>query len=297
MNRLFHLTVLLVGLLWLGCDIPVSPMPDVGDEVRLTNDPGPNRDPFWYTNGDPETLDGSQICYHDGQTIFLYDWDTGDITELYTAPEKYEITTLDGIRSWWYGAGYAFALYGEEQAVVIAIIDDENVIELIRDKGPPIESMSVNYNSEDDPPWGKHFAVFLSRNQSMYLIYTNGSDDDSTNNMYIGNGYDINLDEWITFFIREEDESTFIFELYFEYDGSIYIYDEFSDEYLNRYPTNCLCVTNKGTTRDIWNYYSDYRVTVNEDEEKELDRYKSYVLFNRVNDGQSDLYVARWVEQ
>ncbi len=45
----YYLSVFLIGLLWLGCDIPVSPMPDVGDEMRLTNDPGPNYDPFEYS--------------------------------------------------------------------------------------------------------------------------------------------------------------------------------------------------------------------------------------------------------
>ncbi|MCK4593480.1 hypothetical protein KAU45_03180 [bacterium] len=293
--RLFHLTVLLVGLLWLGCDIPVSPLPNVGDEIRLTNDPGPNRDPFWYTNGDPDSLEGSQICFHDGQTIFLYDWDSGDISELYTAPEVYEITTLDGIRSWWYGVGYAFALYGGGHAVVIAIIDGDEV-ELLRVEGPPIESMSVNYNSEDDPPWGKHFAIILSRNQSMYIVYTNGSDDDSSFSMYLGEGYDIHW-ESDTFFVRGND-STSIYRLELGYDGSIFMYESFSDGNLNRYPSGTLCVTNKESTRDIWNYFLDYRVTDNEGEEKELDRNERYyVLFNRVTDGQSDLYVARWIEQ
>ena len=79
--------VLVGGLLGLGCEIPVSPLPNVGDEIQLTNNPGPNRDPFWYTWGDLETLEGSQICYHDGRTIYLYDWDSRTIVELYTAPE------------------------------------------------------------------------------------------------------------------------------------------------------------------------------------------------------------------
>jgi hypothetical protein len=299
--RICRVLVLAGGLLWLGCEIPVSPLPNVGDEIRLTNDPGPNRDPFWYTWGDPETLEGSQICYHDGRTIYLYDWDSGAIVELYTAPEGYEITTLDLITPWYRDWGFAFALHGEGQTVVIAIIDDKFEVELLRDQGPPIESMSVDYDPEDDSPWGwgKHYALVLSRNEDLYVFYTNGTDDRPSYGIYLTDGYDIYTYWYEVYFVREKDEGTSICRLdLWGYEG-IDIYGIFSDGYTNRYPTPCLCVSDKGSTWDIWDYQSGRRLTDDAGEERELDVMKSYlndnyVVFNRVTDGRSDLYVARW---
>jgi len=291
-NHIF--IVLALGLAWLGCEIPVSPLPNVGDEIRLTNDPGSNRDPFWYTEGDPETLEGSQICYHDGRTIYLYDWDSGAISELYTATEGYEITTLDKIMFWSHGKGYAFALHGEGQTVVVAIMNDELEVELLRDSGPPIESMFVNYYDEDDMWNENNFALVISRNKEIYVLYTDGSDDDSKYAIYICDGYDVSNYGDMCYLIRGEGESTSIWEFSFL---SFDLISRFNDGSLNRYPQRTLCVTDKGDTRDIWNYFIDYRVTTDEGEEKELDINSYYVVFNRVDDGQSDIYVARWVEQ
>jgi len=194
---------------------------------------------------------------------------------------------------WCHGKGYAFALHGEGQTVVIAIMNDELELELLRDSGPPIESFFVNYCDKNDMWNENNFALVISHNHEIYVLYTDGSDDDTKYAVYICDGYDVNNYGDLSYLIRGEGESTSIWEFsFFSFD----LISRFNDGYLNRYPQRTLCVTDKGHTRDIWNYFIDYRVTADEGEEKELDINSYYVVFNRVTDGQSDLYVARWVE-
>lgn len=44
--------MLMVGLLWPGCDNPTGSIPDVGDCMCLTNDARPNYDPFLFESVD-----------------------------------------------------------------------------------------------------------------------------------------------------------------------------------------------------------------------------------------------------
>jgi len=287
------LVALMVGLTLLAC-VPIEDelLPNIGDEMRITNDPEPNYDPCWYRTvdvpdgfGEKVDLSKAQIAYHDGHTVYLYSFEDKSTVELYSAPAGFEITTLDtGIRVLF------IALHdGAEARIVYRDHDSGASTTIYQDNGVEVESIGGTYDLFDE------CVLLLGRSDgNIYslIIYENEEIDYD----YFFEGLDVyreNGDLYSYSFVREVDEHTVCYTAFYSYGGGFDAYEELNNGYYNRYPMYKSCLSNAGEDNDIWDFVDNIQITDKPGYEIELDSTFNYIVFNRVEDGRSDIYVVR----
>jgi hypothetical protein len=119
----------------------------VGNEIRLTDDPEPNLDPFWFHyEGNLDDLSGCKICFHDGSNIKVYDFDTESIQIVQSVPVGYEITALQDIRGAVSPEDYIYTLFANDEVIINAVFDGIEV-EVFRDVGERIDGILAYYET------------------------------------------------------------------------------------------------------------------------------------------------------
>lgn len=119
------LGICFIGLFSLDCDVPTDLIPDIGDWMRLTNDPRPNYDPFLFKNVDKVNFSYGIIGFHDNFSIYLYDLETSITSVKYTPPAGWLITSLAQIKTSF--GNFCFSISDGVSNKVIAFIDDEYI--------------------------------------------------------------------------------------------------------------------------------------------------------------------------
>jgi len=282
---------LVAGLTLLAC-VPIEDelLPNIGDEMRITNDPEPNYDPCWYRTRDSGSglvdLKTAQIAYHDGHTAFLYSFEDKSTVELYSAPTGFEITTLDSTYD-----SLLIALFdGTETRIVYRDHDIGNCTTLYQDNSAEIESIGGSYGDhgydEYEMLLGRadgniYYLIIPDDKQLDYGFYSEGFD------VHLGNGFDTYS------FAYEIGERTIIYVTWYTGYGYGAKQEELNNGHYNRYPMYLTCLSNASGDNDIWDFTSDTQITNKRGSEIEADNTYEYTLFNRVEDGRSDIYVVR----
>jgi hypothetical protein len=290
------LVALVAGLTLLAC-VPIEDelLPNIGDEMRITNDPEPNYDPCWYRTYDmpsyggsgPADLKTAQIVYHDGHTAFLYSFENKSTVELYSAPAGFEITTLDTTPC----SGSLFiALYDGTEAKVIHHDSKSGAITtLYQDNGAEIESIGGTYD------WYDECELLLSRadgNIYSLVIYENEQIDYD----FYFEGFDVHRENGVETsysFACDADEHTVCYIARYIEGGGYSAFEVLDNGHYNRYPMFQTCLSNADGDNDIWDFGVEVQITDKDGDEIELDSTIEYIVFNRVEDGRSDIYVVR----
>ncbi len=290
------LVALMAGLTLLAC-IPIEDelLPNIGDEIRITNDPEPNYDPCWYSTidlndywGEKVDLSKAQIAYHDGHTVYLYSFEDKSTVELYSAPAGFEITTLDTGKHRLFIAMHD----GAEARIVSRDVINGYVATLYQDNGDVIDSIGGRYYDYDDV----NQLLFGRADGNVY--YLTITEDRQMKYALYSEGFDVHLenspDPYLCSFVTEFNGSTLVYTTSFNgLDGSHEKYLVLDNGHYNRYPMNKTCLSNTDGDNDIWDFEDNVQITDKPGEEIELDSTLEYIVFNRVEDGRSDIYVVR----
>jgi hypothetical protein len=182
------LVALVFGLTLLAC-IPIEDelLPNIGDEMRITNDPEPNYDPCWYSTidlngywGEKVDLSKAQIAYHDGHTVYLYSFEDKSTVELYSTPAGFEITTLDAERRTLFIAMHD----GAEARIVSRDATNGDTATFYQDEGAVIDSIGGRYYETSKvyqfllgrADGNVYYLVIIEDNQVNYALYSEGFD-------------------------------------------------------------------------------------------------------------------------
>ncbi|MCK4592921.1 hypothetical protein KAU45_00365 [bacterium] len=301
-----YLTFFLVGLLWLGCDIPAL-LENLGDEVRLTNDLQLNLSPFWYETPQPiNSLDGGIVGFHDKESIYLYYCDSKANEIVYSAPDGWEVTSLDRVVSFGgdsYITDYAFSVFNGSEFIIYANLDG-SLSEIYRSEGSEVVSI-IAYN--DILGDRTDLRMYFSTNNEIYHLYYDRSIDELVFCTFIINGYqltyDYQFDYHLVIFTRENAFNSSIYRCFVNDDGSLQGFGLFAEDsilqgtnisYLSTdFWNNVFAVSDYGGEINMWNVPLGLRITNDEGEERGMDTVSDLTVFERVVDNQSDLYVVR----
>ncbi len=281
----------------LDCDVPTGLIPEIGDWMRLTNDPRPNYDPFLYKGVDDKNFSYGIIGFHDNESIYLFDLEKSSTTVKYTPPDGWLITSLAQVKTTF--GNFSFSISDGVSNRIIAYIDDE-YIDIYEYDGAPIDDID-GYSS------GSYIYVVFEIEKEIYLIIYDSDEDNIFVNKHLTSGFDI----WIEFtgllifyFVDTYEDFDQIFIMIVDPDGSFPRYDPLfeGDEIWNsnkRYPVisyEFICFTSDfGGSVDVWKGYFD-QLTNSSFVENDLYLYGHLLFFNQDVDGQNDIFVIRCAE-
>ncbi len=288
-----YLTFVLAGLLWLGCDIPVSPMPDVGDEMRLTNDTWPNYDPFEYSNIETVTLDSGIIGYHDNESIYFYDLSTRESSVIYTVEDGWVITGLSRIED--LDESYCFSIADGEDVILYASLNGD--VQIV------YEYNGLSIDGIDCIVVGSKFLyILIEINKQIYYLRYDYILETSDVYMYLDDGYDVWIDSDAVefYYVKKVDGFEQLYFGFVAFDGSYFEsflldYPEFGES-SKRYPVfgyYVFCTSNVEGQVNIWNLSLVSKLTDSDEIEFDLFYFDRFILFNRTVGGQNDLYIIR----
>lgn len=298
------LVALVVGLTLLAC-VPIEDelLPNIGDEMRITDDPEPNYDPCWFAYfyhnwEDPPSMSSAQIAYHDGKTIYSYSIAEKTTEELYTAPAGYEITALTMGSSYYYELW--IALYNGVDAKVVRRNRINEIATIIEDQGAKITSIAGRYEGHERSLLfgradGNIYHYFMDQHSHVSInIISEGFDAYQLDYYYNDYDYDYNF-----YFAKNDGTGTRIYELevlhpeYPDYELDYVLDSLLYNGYNNRYPMHQICSSDAGGDVDIWSFGDDVQITDKPGDEIELNMLNDYIVFNRVENGVSDIYIVR----
>ena len=315
MSRLLLSSVLIAlvaGLTLLACVVPLEPewIPNIGDELQITEGSVSYFDPCWFESRDryqdgeylPMNLITARIVYHDGKNIYIHFVGDDSRNIIYTVPDGYTATSVDEINY-----DNLLISFNDGTASIVAYLDvDTNDYtatyhEIYRDNHDSLISSVVgdgtNYTERNE------FTLLCERNDgNSYYLQTEG-DETWYGFFYEGHDIDATQIDRIPDFVFIEDEApdtnVLIGHYYISDDEAditvrvLHDYDEFTEEYC-RYPESNSAVTVFTENEpDIWNVNQKYQVTDKPGFEKELDSTDKYIVFSREVDGVSNIHVVR----
>jgi hypothetical protein len=288
--RLLILTAL---SLLVGCEIPVSPLPNVGDEMRLTNDAWPNYGPFEYSNIDTSTLDYGIIGYHDTESIYLFDLSTMESSVVYTVEDGWVITALSRIEN--LEESYCFSVTDGEDVILYASLSGD--VQIVYEfNGLLIDGIDCIEEGSN------YLYILIVIDKQIFYIRYDYTLEASDIDMYLDEGYDVWIDSMLVgfYYIKEVDNFEQIYYGFIASDGSYFEsvlldHPEFAESN-ERYPGYGMSLFSTSDVEgqvDIWHIPLASKLTDSVEVEADLYYFSDFILFNRTVGGQNDLYILR----